>query len=180
MNEAVKVKVQVSKILLKIKKTVNEQLEAEVLTQSSNSSKASYVVAADLSELELKKILIEKIENTYRYTFTLKRCRDDADRDEEPSVGSDQGSKRRRKGKEPESTSALKEKETKTTGKSTQGSKSHQKITSESAPAEEPMQKTQDLEEPSHQEFKTGAADDQPITEASQHPEWFQQQKKTS
>nr|GFC27884.1 hypothetical protein [Tanacetum cinerariifolium] len=44
-------------------------------------------------------------------------------------------------------------------------------ISSESAPAEEPMQTTQDLEEPSHQEFETGAADDQPITEASQHPE---------
>nr|GEW69175.1 integrase, catalytic region, zinc finger, CCHC-type, peptidase aspartic, catalytic [Tanacetum cinerariifolium] len=77
-------------------------------------------------------------------------------------------------GKEPESTSAPKEKASKTSGKSTEGSKSHQKITSESAPAEEPMQTTQDLEKPSHQEFKTGAADDQPVTEASQHPEWFQ------
>nr|GFD09282.1 hypothetical protein [Tanacetum cinerariifolium] len=57
--------------------------------------------------------------------------------------------------KEPESTSAPKEKASKTTSKSTEGSKSHQKIASESAPAEEPMQTTQDLEEPSHQEFKT-------------------------
>nr|GEZ58939.1 hypothetical protein [Tanacetum cinerariifolium] len=56
------VKVQVSKILPKIEQTVNEQLEAEVLTRSSNSSKTSYVVAADLSEMELKKILIEKME----------------------------------------------------------------------------------------------------------------------
>nr|GEV16391.1 ribonuclease H-like domain-containing protein [Tanacetum cinerariifolium] len=107
------VKVQVSKILPKIKKTVNEQLEAEVLTRSSNSSKTSYVVAADLSEMELKKILIEKMESNKR--------RDDADKDEEPSAGSDRGSKRRREGKKPESTSAPKEKATKTTGKSTQG-----------------------------------------------------------
>nr|GFB94289.1 hypothetical protein [Tanacetum cinerariifolium] len=64
-----------------------------------------------------------------------------------------------------------KEKSTKTTDKSTEGSKSYQKTASKSAPAEEPMQTTQDLEEPSHQEFKTGAADDQPIAEASQHPE---------
>nr|GEY84057.1 hypothetical protein [Tanacetum cinerariifolium] len=55
------VKVQVSKILPKIEQTVNEQLEAKVLTRSSNSSKTSYVVAADLSEMELKKILIEKM-----------------------------------------------------------------------------------------------------------------------
>nr|GFB81352.1 hypothetical protein [Tanacetum cinerariifolium] len=55
------VKVQVSKILPKIEQTVNRQLEAEVLTRSSNSSKTSYEVVADLSEMELKKILIEKI-----------------------------------------------------------------------------------------------------------------------
>nr|GFC20184.1 hypothetical protein [Tanacetum cinerariifolium] len=63
MNEAVKVKVQVFKILPKIEKTVNEQLKAEVLTRSSNSSKTSYVMAADLSEMELKKFLIEKKES---------------------------------------------------------------------------------------------------------------------
>nr|GEW94386.1 hypothetical protein [Tanacetum cinerariifolium] len=64
INEQVKeqVKVQVSKILPKIEQTVNEQLEAKVLTRSSNSSKTSYAVAVDLSEIELKKILIEKME----------------------------------------------------------------------------------------------------------------------
>nr|GEU63813.1 hypothetical protein [Tanacetum cinerariifolium] len=162
MNEAVKVaiieeqvkdqvKVQVSKILPKIKKTVNEQLEAEVLTRSSNSSKTSYAVAADLSELELKKILIKKMESnksihrsdeqrnlykalvdayecdkiildTYGDTVTFKRHCDDEDTDEEPSAGSDRGSKRRREGKELESTSAPKEKASKTSGKSTEGS----------------------------------------------------------
>nr|GEW04849.1 ribonuclease H-like domain-containing protein [Tanacetum cinerariifolium] len=158
---------QVSKILPKIDKTVNEQLEAKVLTRSSNSSKASYVVAADLSELELKKIIIEHI---WRYSY-VERRRDDTDKDEEPSAGSDRGSKRIREGKEPESTIAPKEKASKTTGKSIEGSKSHQKTASESALAEEPMQTTQYLEEPSHQEFETGVADYQPIVEASQHPE---------
>nr|GEY72119.1 hypothetical protein [Tanacetum cinerariifolium] len=168
MNEAVKVKVQVSKILPKIEKAVNEQLEAEVLTRSSNSSKTSYAVVADLSEMELKKILIERMESnknlykalveayesdkiildTYRDTVMLKRRCDDADKDEEPFFGSDRGSKRRRERKEPESPSAPKERVTKTTGKSTQGSKSQQKTASESTPAEEPMQTTQDLEEP--------------------------------
>nr|GEV57155.1 hypothetical protein [Tanacetum cinerariifolium] len=163
------VKVQVSKILPKIEQTVNDQLEAKVLTRSSNSSKTSYVVAADLSEMELKKILIEKIEgnksihrsneqrnlykalvkayesdkiilDTYGDTVTLKRHRDDdADKDEEPSTRSDRGSKRRRE--------------------------------------EEPMQTTFEMEEPSHPEFETGA-NDQPIVESSQHPEWFSQQKK--
>nr|GFC68985.1 hypothetical protein [Tanacetum cinerariifolium] len=41
---------------------VNATLEAEVLTRSSHSLRTSYAVAADLSEMELKKILIEKME----------------------------------------------------------------------------------------------------------------------
>nr|GEU68635.1 hypothetical protein [Tanacetum cinerariifolium] len=209
-NEQVKehVKVQVSKILPNIEKTINEQLEAEVLTHSSNSSKTSHAVAADLSELELKKILIDKMESkksidrsneqknlykalvdtyecdklildtygdtvalkrplvdtyecdklildTYGDTVALKRRRDDEDKDEEPSAGSNRGSKRRRARKEPDSTSAPKAKTSKTPGKSTEGSKSHHKTASESAPAEEPMHTTQDLEEPTHQEFET-------------------------
>nr|GEV11875.1 hypothetical protein [Tanacetum cinerariifolium] len=190
------VKVQVSKILPKIEQTVNKQLEAKVLTRSSNLSKTSYAIAADLSEMELKKILIEKMEgnksihrsneqrnlykafveayesdkiilDTYGDTVTLKRRRDDdADKDEEPFAGSDRGSKRRREGKEPESASAPKEKATRSAGKSTQGSKSRQTLASESATAEEPMQTTFEMEEPSHPEFETGA-DDQPIVEPS-------------
>nr|GEV46295.1 hypothetical protein [Tanacetum cinerariifolium] len=46
--------------------------------------------------------------DTYGDTVTLKRRRDDANKDEEPSAGSDKGSKRRGKGKEPESTSKQK------------------------------------------------------------------------
>nr|GFC70760.1 hypothetical protein [Tanacetum cinerariifolium] len=42
--------------------SVNAQLEAEVLIRSSHSLRTSYAVAADLSKMELKKILIEKME----------------------------------------------------------------------------------------------------------------------
>ncbi|GKD33006.1 hypothetical protein Tco_1248515, partial [Tanacetum coccineum] len=105
----------------KIEKTINEKLEAEVLTHSSNESKTSHAVAANLSELELKKILIDKIESnksiyrsdaqknlykalvdaykseklifdTYGETISFKRHRDEEDKDEEPSTGSNQGS----------------------------------------------------------------------------------------
>nr|GEX67444.1 integrase, catalytic region, zinc finger, CCHC-type, peptidase aspartic, catalytic [Tanacetum cinerariifolium] len=178
------VKVHVSKILPKIEQTVNEQLEAEVLTRSSNSSKTSYVVAANLSEMKLKKILIKKMEgnksihrsNEQRNLY--KRRRDnDADKNEEPFAGSDRGSKRRREGKGPESASGPKEKSTRSTGKSTQASKSRQMSVSESATVDEPMQTTFEMEEPSHPKSKTGA-DDHPIVESSQHPEWFSQQKK--
>nr|GEV12949.1 hypothetical protein [Tanacetum cinerariifolium] len=146
----------------------------------------SYAVVADLSEMELKKILIKKMEgkksiqrsdeqrnlykslveayesnkiilDTYRETVTLKRRRDnDADKDEEPSVGPDRGSKRRKEGKEPESASAPKEKATRSTGMSSQRSKSRQASASESALADEPMHTTFQMEEPSHLEFDIG------------------------
>ncbi|GKC12099.1 hypothetical protein Tco_1008881 [Tanacetum coccineum] len=57
------VKAQVSKILPRIEKTVNEQLKAEVMTRSTTESKTSLAIAANLSELELKNILIEKMES---------------------------------------------------------------------------------------------------------------------
>ncbi|GJT86745.1 hypothetical protein Tco_1068462 [Tanacetum coccineum] len=47
----------------KIEKFVKDQLEAKVLTRLSNQANTSQVVAANLSELELKKILIDKMEN---------------------------------------------------------------------------------------------------------------------
>nr|GEW42329.1 hypothetical protein [Tanacetum cinerariifolium] len=92
--------------------SMNAQLKAEVLTRSSHSSRTSYAIAADLSEMELKKILIEKMEgnksiqrsnkqrnlykalvdayeadktilDSYRETVILKRRRDDDDDDQE-------------------------------------------------------------------------------------------------
>ncbi|GJV92238.1 hypothetical protein Tco_1540051 [Tanacetum coccineum] len=201
------VKAQVSKILLKIKNTVNKQLEAEVLTRSSNESKTSHAVVANLSELELKKILIDKMESnksihrsdeqknlykalvdayesdklildTYGDIVSFKRRRDDKDKDEEPSARSNRGSKRRIAGKEPESTSAPKEKTSKTIGKSTEGSKSHHESADKSAQAEEPMHTTKDLEEPAHQEFDTGFTEDQPVDDTTQHHDWFQKPAK--
>ncbi|GKA97002.1 hypothetical protein Tco_0824896 [Tanacetum coccineum] len=59
----VQVKEQVSKILSRIEKSINEQLKAEVLIRSSIEAKTSHAVAANLSELELKKILIDKMKN---------------------------------------------------------------------------------------------------------------------
>ncbi|GJU36408.1 hypothetical protein Tco_1184762 [Tanacetum coccineum] len=121
------VKVQVSKILPKIKKTVNEQLKAEDMTRSSTESKTSLAIAANLSELELKKILIDKMESnksipisneqknlykalveayesnklildTYGDTVSFKRRRDDEDKDEEPFAGSNRGNLAREEG----------------------------------------------------------------------------------
>nr|GFA55737.1 hypothetical protein [Tanacetum cinerariifolium] len=114
------VKEQVLRILPLIEESVNAQLDVEVLTRSSNSSRTSYAVAADLTEMELKKIFIEKMEGnksiqrsdeqrnlykalvdayeadktileSYGDTAILKRRRRDDDDQEGPSAGSDRG-----------------------------------------------------------------------------------------
>nr|GEZ74838.1 hypothetical protein [Tanacetum cinerariifolium] len=85
--------------------------------------------------------------DTYGESTILKRRREDDDQ-EGPSAGSDRGS--------------------------TTGSQSRQLSASESAFAEEPVQTTCQMEEPSHSVFETGA-DDQPFVQTSQHPEWFSQ-----
>nr|GEZ34434.1 hypothetical protein [Tanacetum cinerariifolium] len=227
MNKAVKVAVQLQSVRLRDEaqkendeflKTIDENMQKIINEQTS------YAVAADLSEMELKKILIEKMEgnksihrsneqrnlykalvkayesdkimlDTYRDTITLKRCPDDDRNLYKALVKAYESDKimldtyrdtitlkrcpddRRREGKEPDSASAPKEKATRSADKSTQGSKSRQTLESESTTAEEPMQTTFEMEEPSHPEFETGA-DDQPIVEPSQHPKWFSQQKK--
>nr|GFB51465.1 hypothetical protein [Tanacetum cinerariifolium] len=120
-----------------ISNKLNPNLDiAEVLSRLSNEAKTSHAVATNLSELELKKILIDKMKSnksihqsdqhktlykalinayetnkvileTYKDTITIKIRQDDKDEDEEPSVGSNRGSNRRRARKEPESFSAL-------------------------------------------------------------------------
>nr|GFB86516.1 hypothetical protein [Tanacetum cinerariifolium] len=156
------VKEQVSRNLPTIKQSVNAQLEAKVLTRSSHSSRTPYAVAADLSEMELKKILIEKMEGNKSIQRSDEQKNLYKALEEGPSVGSDRGSKRRREGKEPESASAPLETATRSVGRSTTGSKSRQVSASESAFAKEPVQTVSQMDEPSYPVFETGA-DDQTI-----------------
>ncbi|GJW17008.1 hypothetical protein Tco_0024444 [Tanacetum coccineum] len=161
------VKAQVSKIMPKVEKYVTESLGAEVLARSSNQPQTSYAAATSLSEFKLKKIFIDKIEEnkslniseiqknlyntliesynsdkdlfaSYGDVVTLKRGRDDQDKDEEPSAGANRGTTRRRSGTEESSIEA-----TQKESKSISSSK----------------------EEPLHQEFNTGNDDVSPVRE---------------
>ncbi|GKB81623.1 hypothetical protein Tco_0948518 [Tanacetum coccineum] len=109
--------------------------------------------------------------DTYGDTVLFKRRQDDEDKDKEPSAGSNRGSKRKRVGKEPEPTSAPKEKTSKTIGKSTEGYKYHHEFADKSVQAEEPMHTAKYLEEPAHQEFVTEDTEDKPDEETSQLPD---------
>nr|GEX35235.1 hypothetical protein [Tanacetum cinerariifolium] len=96
---------------------------------------------------------------------------------EGPSAGSDRGSKRRREGEEHESASTPSEPATRSASRSTTRTQSRQMSASESAFAEEPVHTTCQIDEPPHSVFETGA-EDQPIVQTSQHPEWFSQPRK--
>nr|GEY17162.1 hypothetical protein [Tanacetum cinerariifolium] len=149
------VKAQVTRILPRIGEPVNAQLEAEVLTRSSHSSRTSY--ARSDKQQNLYKALVEAYDadktilDTYGESTILKRRREDDDQ-EGPSAGSDRGSKRQREGGEHASASTP----------------------SEPATRKEPVQPTCQMEEPSHPVFEIGA-EDQPMVQTSQHPEWFSQ-----
>nr|GEW19137.1 hypothetical protein [Tanacetum cinerariifolium] len=163
-------------------------------------------VKIDLSEMELKKILIDKMEgnksiqrsdeqrnlykalveayeadktilDSYGESAILKRIHEDDDDQEGPSAGSDKGSKRRREGREHALASTPSKPVTGSAGRSTTRTQSRQISASESAFAKEPMQTTCQMDEPSHPVFETGA-EDQPIVQTSQHPEWFSQPRK--
>nr|GFB10953.1 hypothetical protein [Tanacetum cinerariifolium] len=94
-----------------------------------------------------------------------------------PSAGSDRGSKRQREGGEHASASTPSEQATGSACRSTTWTQSRQLSASESDFAEEPVQTTCQMEEPSHLVFETGA-EDQPIVQTSQHPEWFSQPRR--
>nr|GEU91202.1 hypothetical protein [Tanacetum cinerariifolium] len=114
------VQAQVSKIMPKIKKYVTESLKAKVFVRSTNQPQSSYAVAASLSEFELKKILIDKMEEnksinisdiqnnlynalvesynsnkdiitSYCDVVTLKRGRDDQDNVKNPPLDQTEG-----------------------------------------------------------------------------------------
>ncbi|GJV42920.1 hypothetical protein Tco_1427456 [Tanacetum coccineum] len=184
MNEAVKTVVQLQSDRLRDEAQAEN---ADFINKLDDNIKkiikeqTSHAIAANLFELELKKILIDKMESnksihrsdqhktlykalvdayeseklildTYGDTVMIKRYRDDQDEDEEQSGGSNRGSKRRRAGKEPELTSEPKEKTSKSSGKSKEGSKYHNSSTGKSAQAEEPIHANKDLEEHAHQD----------------------------
>ncbi|GJR21443.1 hypothetical protein Tco_0969970 [Tanacetum coccineum] len=105
-----------------IERNIADLHERVVLTKSASQLKSTYKVAASLTEFELKKILLDKMHDsesyrgaqehrdlyeclaksykldkdifdTYGEAYSLKRDRDDQDKDEDPSAGSDRGKK---------------------------------------------------------------------------------------
>nr|GEU89815.1 hypothetical protein [Tanacetum cinerariifolium] len=87
-----------------IEKMIQESLNQVNMAKASFQSQSSYEAAATLTEFELKNILINKINSSESYQTALEHpkccdCRDDKDKDERPSAGSDEGLKKRKTSK---------------------------------------------------------------------------------
>ncbi|GKB09274.1 hypothetical protein Tco_0837586 [Tanacetum coccineum] len=82
------------------KACIKESRDEVTLAKVSFQPQSSYEAAATLTEFELKKILIYRMEKKQRFfisydVYSLKRGQKYKDKDEEPSAGSDRGSKRK-------------------------------------------------------------------------------------
>ncbi|GJV16593.1 hypothetical protein Tco_1361916 [Tanacetum coccineum] len=156
------VKDQLSQILPKemsnfpppvIKALIKESHDEVTLEKVSSQLHCTYEAASTLTEFELKKILIDKMEKSEPYlaapehrdcydslkksydldkdfffsydVYSLKRSRKDKDKDEDPSAGSDRGLKKRKLSKDAEPTTSPKKKDS--TSGSSKGTKSQPK-----------------------------------------------------
>ncbi|GJT22886.1 hypothetical protein Tco_0892823 [Tanacetum coccineum] len=89
-----------------IKSTVIESLEDAVLAKSSSQPQSTYKATTSLTELELKKILIDKMEKIQSNLIAdeHKELYKALDKDEDPPAGSDHGMKRQKTSKDAEFT----------------------------------------------------------------------------
>nr|GFB58382.1 hypothetical protein [Tanacetum cinerariifolium] len=88
-----------------IEKMITESLNQANLANASYQPQSTYEAAATLTEFELKKILIDKMNLNKDFfssydVYLLKQSRQDKDKDEGPSTGSDRGFKKRKTSKE--------------------------------------------------------------------------------
>ncbi|GJZ54854.1 hypothetical protein Tco_0610047, partial [Tanacetum coccineum] len=155
-----------------IERNIIESLEAAILAKSSSQPKSTYKAVATLSEFELTKILMDKMEENKSYLrANYKRELYDAlvklyntDKDLFDTYGE---AFTRKSSKEAVSSKDPRSKEGKSSNSSKGTSRSHHKSSRKSAHAEEPSHTVDDSEVHQNQEFDTGNNDEQPNDEAA-------------
>ncbi|GJY54262.1 hypothetical protein Tco_0445926 [Tanacetum coccineum] len=130
------------------------------------------VPALELELSQVKQILDKDLIDSYGKAYSLKRGRDDKDKEEDPPTGL----KKRKTSKDDEPPTGSKSKESKSS--SSKGTKSQPKTFGKSVQAEEPVFETVDTEMPQDQRGNLGNTEDQPnVEEASKH-DWFKKLKR--
>ncbi|GJU40818.1 hypothetical protein Tco_1193775 [Tanacetum coccineum] len=168
---------------------VTESLKEAVLAKEYSQPQSSYVDAPTLTEFELKKILIDKMDksqsyltaskhiecydgliksydldkslfSTYGNVYSLKRSRNEKDKDKDPSAGSDRRLKKRTTSKDSEPRKGPKAKESQSG--SSKGTKSQPKSSGKSVQSEEPEFEVVNSDMPQDQEENLGNDDVEP------------------
>ncbi|GJX03440.1 hypothetical protein Tco_0189356 [Tanacetum coccineum] len=184
---------------LVIKKLIKESRDEVTLAKASSQLQYTYKAASTLTEFELKKILLNKMEKSESYltalehrdcydglkksyalekdffysydVYSLKRGRKDKDKDEDPFAGSDRGLKKRKLSKDAEPTTEPKKKES--TSGSSKGTKSQLKSSGKSVQSEEPVFEVADSDLSQDQEGNLGDNEDEPNDETASRRDWF-------
>ncbi|GJV65543.1 hypothetical protein Tco_1476371 [Tanacetum coccineum] len=182
-----------------IEKMIEESRNEVTLAKVSSQPQSSYEAAATLTEFELKKILIDKMEKSESYlaapehrdcydnlkksynldkyfffsydVYSLKRGRKDKDKDEDPSTGSDRGLKKRKTSKNAETTTGPKNKDS--TSNSSKSTKSQPKPSRKFVQSKDPVFEVADSDMPQDQEGNLGDNDDEPRKETASRCDWF-------
>ncbi|GJT28345.1 hypothetical protein Tco_0908620 [Tanacetum coccineum] len=165
-----------------IQKSITGSLKNIVLAKSSSQPKSTYEEAASLTEFELKKILLDKIQKSKSYQGAQEH-KDLYDAlvksyklDKDLFESYDQWLKKQKTSKDAKPSRGSKSKESKSS--LSKGSKSQSKSSSKSAQAEEPVFETADTEMPLNQGEDLGNTDDQPNVEATSKDDWFKKPKR--
>ncbi|GJT48038.1 hypothetical protein Tco_0974195 [Tanacetum coccineum] len=190
---------------LVIKSIVTKSLEHAVLDKESSQPKSIYEAATTLTKFELKKILIDKMNesqsyltatehrecydgliksydldkslfSTYDKVYSLKRSRKDKDKDEDPSDGLDRGLKKRKTSKDVELIKGPKSKESKSG--SSKGTKSQSTSSGKFVQEEEPEFEVADSDMPQDQEENLGNDDEEPKGKVASKRDWFTKPKR--
>ncbi|GJT29436.1 hypothetical protein Tco_0909711 [Tanacetum coccineum] len=172
-----------------IEKLIKESRDEVTLAKVSSEPQSTYEDAFRLTEFELKKILLDKMEKSDTYltapehrdcydglkksyaldkdffysydVYSLKRGQNDKDKDEDPSAGSDGGLKKRKTSKDTEPTTSPKKKDS--TSESSKGTKSQPKSTRKYVQSEEPVFEVADSDMPQDQAGNLGDNEDEPM-----------------
>ncbi|GJZ23633.1 hypothetical protein Tco_0561092 [Tanacetum coccineum] len=179
-----------------------KSLLPQILPKKVSDFATPVIQTTSLTEFELKKILLDKVEKSKSYqaapehrelydglvksynldkdlfssygnVYSLKRDRDDKDKDEDPFAGSDRGLKKRKTSKDAEPPKGSKLKESNTS--SSKGTKSQPKSSGKFVQTKEPVFETADTKMPQDQ---GGDNEDQPNVEETPMDDWFKKPNK--
>nr|GEV42232.1 hypothetical protein [Tanacetum cinerariifolium] len=154
---------------------VKEAVDVAVRLQSKLNEEAEAENQEFFNQVDstMKAIIKEISTMHWSERTTQKRGRDDQDKDEDPSNGSERGTKRRKSSKDAELSKGLKSNESKSSS-SSKGTQSQPKSSGKSTQAEEPEFEVVDTKIQRDQGNESGHIDEEPNTETAPKHDWFQ------